>query len=102
MSIELSDFTSQVCDAAVAELAATAEAVTAAIRQVEEEHPGYSYTYHTEIRCDAWECSQFIELTLPKGVSTYKAADEAFAAHRAKRVDALLAEWFPAPEDLGN
>jgi endonuclease/exonuclease/phosphatase (EEP) superfamily protein YafD len=102
MSIELSDFTNLVDDTAVTELAAKAEAITEAVRRVEEQHPGFSYTYHTEIRCDAWECSQFMELTLPKGVSTYKAADKAYAAHRAERVDALLAEWFPAPENLGN
>jgi hypothetical protein len=102
MSIEISDLTTLVGDTAVAELAAKEQAVTAAVRQVEAEHPGYSYSYSTEIRCDAWACGRFMEIKVGKGHNN--AAAEAFAAHRSERVDALLAEWFPAPEDedLGN
>lgn len=59
MSMEISDFTTLVDDAAVAELAAKDEAITAAVRQVEQEHPGFSYSYSTEIRCNAWGCSRF-------------------------------------------
>ena len=102
MSIEISDLTTLVGDTAVAELAAREAAVTAAVRQVEQEHPGYSYSYSTEIRCNAWGCGRFMEIKVGKGHNN--AAAEAFAAHRAERVDALLNEWFPAPEgeDLGN
>lgn len=102
MSIEFADFTTLVDDTAVAELAAKEAAVTDAIRQVEQEHPGYSHTYSTEIRCDAWGCGRYMEIKVGPGHNN--AAAEAFAAHRAERVDALLAEWFPAPEneDLGN
>lgn len=102
MSIELSDLTSLVGDTAAFKLTAPPEAVTAAIHQVEQEHPGYSYSYSTEIRCDSYACSRFMEIKVGPGHSN--AATEAFAAHRAERVDALLAEWFPAPEDedLGN
>jgi hypothetical protein len=102
MSIELSDLTSLVGDTAGFELTAPAEAVTAAIRQVELEHPGYSHSNSTEIRCDARACSQFMEIKVGPGHNN--AGAEAYAAHRAERVDALLAEWFPTPEDvdLGN
>ncbi|QOT19590.1 hypothetical protein [Paenarthrobacter sp. YJN-5] len=102
MSIEISDLTTLVGDTAVAELAAREEAVRAAVRQVEHEHPGYSYSYSTEIRCNAWGCGRYMDIKVGKGHQN--AAPEAFAAHRAERVDALLAEWFPAPEneDLGN
>lgn len=101
MSIELTDFNTLVGDAAT-EIAVTAEAVTDAIRQVERDHPGYSHTYATEIRCNAWACSQFMEIKVGKGHNN--AGAESYAAHRAERVDALLAEWFPTPEDedLGN
>ncbi|MBT8163859.1 MULTISPECIES: hypothetical protein [Arthrobacter] len=102
MSIEISDFTTLLGDTAVAEMAWTAETVTGAVRRVEEEHPGYSYSYSTEIRCDAWECSRYIELNLVRGVSTSITADEAYAAHRLERLDALLAELIHMPEDLGN
>lgn len=102
MSINLSDLTSLVGGTAGFELTAPAEAVTAAIRQVEQEHPGYSYSYSTEIRCNARSCSRFMEIKVGPGHNN--AGAEAYAAHRAERVDALLAEWFPAPEgeDLGN
>ncbi|GAA4033192.1 hypothetical protein GCM10023063_15800 [Arthrobacter methylotrophus] len=102
MSIEITDLTALVGDTAGFELTAPAEAVTAAIRQVEAEHPGYSHSYSTEIRCNAWGCGRFMEIKVGKGHNN--AAAEAFAVHRAERVDALLAEWFPAPEDedLGN
>ena len=86
----------------MAELTAKEAAVTAAIRQVELEHPSYSHTYSTEIRCDARECSMFMEIKVGRGHNN--AAAEAYAAHPSERVDALLCEWFPAPknEDLGN
>lgn len=102
MSIEFADLTSLVDNTAVAELAAKDKAVTDAVRQVELEHPGYSYSYSTEIRCNARACSQFMAIRV--GPGHHNAAAEAFAAHRAERVDALLAEWFPTPEneDLGN
>jgi hypothetical protein len=102
MSIELSDFTNLVDDTAVTELATKAAAVTDAIRQVELEHPGYSHSYSTEIRCNARACSQFMEIKVGPGHNN--AGAEAYAAHRAERVDTLLAEWFPVPddEDLGN
>lgn len=102
MSIQISDLTTLVGDQAVAELAAKEAAVTAAVFQVEQEHPGYSYSYSTEIRCNAWGCGRFMDIKVGPGHNN--AATEAFAAHRAERVDALLAEWFPAPEDedLGN
>lgn len=102
MSMEISDFTTLVDDEAVAELAAKDEAITAAVRQVEQEHPGFSYSYSTEIRCNAWGCGRFMTIKVGKGHSNAPA--EAYAAHRAERVDALLNEWFPAPkdEDLGN
>jgi len=43
-----------------------------------------------------------MEIKVGPGHNT--AAAEAYTAHRAERIDALLAEWFPAPEneDLGN
>jgi hypothetical protein len=102
MSIEFADFTTLVDNTAVAELAAKEKAVTDAVRQVELEHPGYSHSYSTEIRCDAWACSQFMAIKVGKGHNN--SAAETFATHRAKHVDALLAKWFPAPEneDLGN
>ena len=102
MSIDLSDLTSLVGDTAAFELTAPAEAVSEAIRRVEQEHPGYSHSYATEIRCNAWACSQF--MTIKVGPGHNNAGAEAYAAHRAERVDALLAQWFPAPEnqDLGN
>jgi hypothetical protein len=102
MSIELSEFNSLVGDMAAAEPAANAAAVTDAIRQVEQEHPGYSYPHSNEIRCDARACSQFMDIKVGPGHNDAGAA--AYAAHRAERVDALLTEWFPAPEgqDLGN
>lgn len=102
MSIELSDFTSLVERAAAVELAAPAEAVTDAIRQVEQEHPGYRHSTPTEIRCTARACSQFMDIKVGKGHGS--SAAEAYAAHRRDRVDALLAERFPAPEneELGN
>ncbi|MCX2748677.1 hypothetical protein OOZ51_12760 [Arthrobacter sp. MI7-26] len=102
MSIKISDFTTLFGDTAVTEPAWTAETVTGAIRRIEKEHPGYSYSYATEIRCDAWECSRFMELKLVRGISTGITADEAYAAHRAERLDALLAELIHMPEDLGN
>lgn len=102
MSIELSDFTSLVEGATVVELTAPAEAVTAAIRQVEMDHPGYRHSTSTEIRCTARACSRFMGIKVGKGHES--SATEAYAAHRRDHVDALLAEWFPAPEyeDLGN
>ena len=102
MTIELSDLTSLVADTAAVELTAPAEAVSAAIAQVEREHPGYSHSYSTEIRCDARACSRFMEIKVGPGHNN--AGAEAYAAHRRDLVDALLAEWFPAPEneDLGN
>lgn len=102
MSIELSDLISLVGDTAGFELTVPAEAVAAAIAQVEQEHPGYSHSYSTEIRCDARGCSRFMEIKVGPGHNN--AGAEAYAAHRAERVDALLAEWFPVPEgkDLGN
>lgn len=102
MSIELSEFNTLVGDMAAAEPAANAAAVTDAIRQVELDHPGYSHSNPTEIRCNARACSQYMTITVGKGHNDAGAA--AYAAHRAERVDALLAERFPAPEneDLGN
>lgn len=102
MSIELSDFTSLVGDTAAFELTAPAEAVSEAIRRVEQEHPGYSHSYSTEIRCNARACSRFMEIKVGPGHNN--AGAEAYASHWAERVDALLAEWFPTPEnkDLGN
>lgn len=102
MTIEHLDFNTQVDSNAIDELAARGAAVTDAVRQVELEHPGYSYSYSTEIRCNARACSQFMEIKVDPGHNN--AAADAYAAHRAERVDALLAEWFPVPEDedLGN
>lgn len=102
MSIEFADFTTLVDAQAVAELSAREEALTAAILQIEQEHPGYKHTYSTEIRCIAWNCGRFMEVTAGPGHA--EMAADAFAAHRAERVDARLAEWFPTPEDedLGN
>jgi hypothetical protein len=102
MSIELSEFTTLVGDMAAEEPAANAAAVTDAIRQVELDHPGYSYAHSTEIRCNARACSQFMDIKVGPGHNDAGAA--AYAAHRAERVDALLAEQFPTPEneDLGN
>lgn len=88
LSIETSDFTTLVGEAWITDLQATGEAVTEAVRRVDEDHPGYSYTYSTEIRCDAWACSEYIEIEAGRN----SAAEEAYAAHRAKQVDALLAQ----------
>jgi hypothetical protein len=100
MSIELSEFTTLLGDTAVAELAASADAVTDAIRRVEQEHPGYSYSCSTEIRCNARACSQF--MTIQIGPGHNNAAEQAYAAHKTERIDQLLG-WQPvAPEDLGN
>ncbi|MCU1531758.1 MAG: hypothetical protein JWO49_1329 [Arthrobacter sp.] len=100
MSIELSDFITLMGDTAVAELAASAKSVTDALRRVEEEHPGYSYSHATEIRCNAFACSQF--LTIKVGPGHQNAADEAYAAHKTEHIDQLLG-WQPvASEDLGN
>lgn len=102
MTIELSDLTSLVADTAAVELTAPAEAVSAAIAQVEREHPGFRHSYSTEIRCTAWNCGRYLEIKVGPGHNN--AGAEAYAAHRRELVDALLAEWFPAPEneDLGN
>ncbi|MBG0738775.1 hypothetical protein IV500_04995 [Paeniglutamicibacter antarcticus] len=102
MSIELTDFTTVVGDTAVAEFSATAEAVTEAVRQIELEHPGFSHSYSTLIRCNAWACSQYMDIEVGRGHNN--AGAEAYAAHRAERVDARLAEWFPQQrdEELGN
>lgn len=88
MSIELSDFTTLMGDTAVAELAASAKAVTDALRRVGNEHPGYSYSHATEIRCNAFACSQF--LTIKIGPGHHNAAEDAYAAHRTERIDQLL------------
>lgn len=100
MSIEISDFTTLVSNAAIADLTASADAVTAAMSRVDAEHPGYSYLHATEIRCDARACSQI--MVIPIGPGLNNAAAEAFAAHRAKQVDALLAKRPGLPADLGN
>lgn len=102
MSIEHLDFHTIVGDMAGTEPAANAAAVTDAIRQVEQDHPGYRHSNPNEIRCDARACSQF--MTIPVGKGHNGAGAAAYAAHRAERVDALLAQQFPAPEgeDLGN
>ncbi|HEX9225180.1 MAG TPA: hypothetical protein VF885_00820 [Arthrobacter sp.] len=102
MSIEHLDFHTIIEGTPDGELFPSAEAVTDAIRQVDEEHPGYRHSTSTEIRCTARACSQFMDIKVGKGHEN--AATEAYAAHRRNRVDALLAEWFPAPEneELGN
>lgn len=100
MSIEISDFTTLVSGAAIADLVASADAVTAAMSRVEAEHPGYSYLHATEIRCNSRPCSQI--MVIPVGPGFNNAAAEAFAAHRARQVDALLAERSGPSADLGN
>jgi hypothetical protein len=87
VSIETSDFTTLVGEAWIADLEATGETVTEAVRRVEEDHPGYNYSYSTEIRCDAWACSEYIEIEAGRN----NAAEEAYAAHRAVQVDTVLA-----------
>jgi uncharacterized protein YggE len=98
MSIEHLEFQALVGDV----IAANVEAVADAIRQVEHDHPGYRHSNPTEIRCSGWACGRFMDIKV--GAGHNDAGAIAFAAHRAERVDALLAEWFPAPEgeDLGN
>ncbi|WP_190243069.1 hypothetical protein [Arthrobacter globiformis] len=70
-----------------ANFAAQTEAVTAAMQQVRELHPAYSWVGTDEIRCRGCNAG----LDIPPLASTNANADKAFRAHQTAQLDAMLA-----------
>ncbi|MDQ0768022.1 Ni,Fe-hydrogenase I small subunit [Pseudarthrobacter defluvii] len=70
-----------------AHFAATTEAITTAMQQVQERHPAYSWVWTHEIRCRGCHAS----LDIPALASTKANADKAFHLHQTVQLDALLA-----------
>ena len=99
MTLDHPEFMTLVSEDIVADLAASADAIHAAVDTVRSLHNGYRFAHPNEIRCNAWSCSRFLDVKA--GVDS---ADAVYAAHQSAEVDALLAEWFPPAqdEDLGN
>ena len=67
-----------------AHFAATTEAITTAMQQVQERHPAYSWVWTHEIRCRGCHAS----LDIPALASTKANADKAFQAHQSAELDA--------------
>ena len=70
-----------------AHFAATTEAITTAMQQVQERHPAYSWVWTHEIRCRGCHAA----MDIPALASTKANADKAFGTHQTAQLEALLA-----------
>lgn len=74
----------------IAQLHASATAVTEGMDRVLQQHPGYSWVWTDQIRCRGNDCGQDLEIPLMR--STQVTADRIFESHRSAHLDAFLGE----------
>lgn len=90
MTLEHTELSTLVGDELIAQLHASATAVTEGMDRVLQQHPGYAWVWTDQIRCRGNDCGQDLEIPLLK--STKITADRIFEAHRSEHLNAFLKE----------
>jgi hypothetical protein len=99
VTLDHPEFMTLVSEDIVADLAASAAAIEAAMATVRAVHSGYRFINPNEIRCNDRACSRILPIN--PGVDS---PDAVYAGHQTAELDALLVECFPPTPDegLGN
>lgn len=90
MTLEHTELSTLVGDELIAQLHASATAVTEGMDRVLQQHPGYAWVWTDQIRCRGNDCGQDLEIPLLK--STQITEDRIFEAHRSAHLNAFLKE----------
>jgi hypothetical protein len=88
MALERVEIRNLVSDAELAEPAASTAVVKDGRATVHESHPGYSWVWTDEIRCQGKDCGA--SLAIPLLESTKVVAHRVFADHQQKYLEQIL------------